>query len=52
MTTKGKCDTLNMEYTVVNSKYYHLSYTYMLGYINYSYKFKTYTKASLNANAH
>jgi hypothetical protein len=31
------CDTVNSEYTVANSKYYHLSYTHLLGYINFYY---------------
>jgi hypothetical protein len=48
----GKCDTPNSEYKVVNSKNYHLSYTYLLGYIKCDYEYKTQTKASLNANAH
>jgi hypothetical protein len=51
MTTKGKCDTVNSEYTVANSKYNPLSYTHLLGYINFYYEYKTQTKASLNANA-
>jgi hypothetical protein len=52
MTTKGKCDTLNSEYKVVNSKNYHLSCTHMFGYIKCYCEYKTQTKASLNANEH
>jgi hypothetical protein len=52
MITKCKCDTVNSEYTLANSKYYHLSYTNMLGYINCYYKYKTNTKFSLIANKH
>jgi hypothetical protein len=51
MTTKGKCDTLNRGYKVVNSKNYHLLYTYIIGYIKCYYEYKSQTKASLNANA-
>jgi uncharacterized protein VirK/YbjX len=51
-TTKDKCDTVNSEYTVPNSKYDHSTYPHLLGYINCFYEYKTHTKASLNANAH
>jgi hypothetical protein len=33
MTTKGKCDTVNKEYTVLNCKYDLLSYPHLFGYI-------------------
>jgi hypothetical protein len=52
MITKGKWDTVNSEYIVDNSKYYHLSYTNLFGYINFYYEYKTQNKASLNANGH
>jgi hypothetical protein len=52
MITKGKCDTLNSEYIVVNSKYYQFSYTPLFGNIKFYYKYKTQTKASLNADGH
>jgi hypothetical protein len=52
MTSKGKCDTHNTEYNVVNSKNYHLSYTNLLGYIKFFYEYKIQTKALLNINAH
>jgi hypothetical protein len=32
MNTKGKCDTVNKEYTVLNCKYDHLSYPHLFGY--------------------
>jgi hypothetical protein len=51
ITTKGKCDTVNSEYTVSNNKYYHLSYTHLFGYINCYYGYKTHTKTSLKDNA-
>jgi hypothetical protein len=52
MTTKGKCDTVNSEYTVANSKYYHLSYTNLLSNFNFIKSTKFTTKTPLNANAH
>jgi hypothetical protein len=52
MIKKGNCDTVNSEYIVANSKYNHLSYTHLFGYINFYYQYKTQTKASLNANGH
>jgi hypothetical protein len=52
MPTKGKCDTFNNEYKVVNCKKYHLSYTHLLGYNNCYYEYNTQTKASLNATAY
>jgi hypothetical protein len=52
MITKGKWDTVNSEYIVANNKYYHLSYTYLFGYINFYYEYKSQTKASLIANGH
>jgi hypothetical protein len=48
---KGKCNTVNSEYTAANNKYNHLSYIHMLGYINFYYEYKTQTKAYLNASA-
>jgi hypothetical protein len=52
MITKGKCDTVNSEYIVANSKYYNLSYTHFLGYIKFYYEYKTHNKAYLNSNAY
>jgi hypothetical protein len=52
MFKKGKCDTVNSEYIVANSKYYNFSYTHLFGYINFYYEYKTQTKASLIANGH
>jgi hypothetical protein len=44
--------TVNSEYNVANRKYYHLSYTHLLGYINCYYEYRTHNKTSLNSNAH
>jgi hypothetical protein len=52
MTTNGKCDTVNSEYTVANNKYYNLSYTHYIGYIKCYYDYKIHNKASFNSNAH
>jgi hypothetical protein len=49
---KGQFFAVNSEITVANIKYYHLSYTHLLCYINLYYEYKTQTKASLNAHAH
>jgi hypothetical protein len=37
LSTKGKLNTVNMEYNVANSKNYHLSYTHTNYYIDYYY---------------
>jgi hypothetical protein len=52
MITKGKCDRVNSEYIVANSKYYHLSYTHLFVYINFYYEYKTQTNTSPNGNGH
>jgi hypothetical protein len=49
---KGQGDVVNNEYSVENSKYYHVSYTNLLIYIDYNYEYKIHSKASLNVNAH
>jgi hypothetical protein len=46
-----KCDTVNSESTLAKNKYYHLSFTHLLGFINLYYEYITQTKSSLNANA-
>jgi hypothetical protein len=52
MTTYGKYDTVNSEYTVSKSKYYLLPDPHLLGYINYYYEYKPHIRASVDANAH
>jgi hypothetical protein len=49
-TTQNKCDTVNSEYTLRNSKH-HSKYPHLFIYINYYYDYKIHSPASLNAKA-
>jgi hypothetical protein len=39
-TTQNKCDTVNREYTVRNSKYEYSPYPHLLDYINRYYEYE------------